>query len=555
MNRHNIQQERGQTQMQPQDSHIPTESSSSPAMSRRRFIQALGVSTMAGAAAATMNTPLLPSTQAEVSAAPLLTAPLEISDDPDLHVLRRLTFSPTPESLMHIQDIGRDAFIEEQLAPETIDDSEMDAILAHFPLLTMTNAEIMALPNKERNQSRNQLQYSTLLRAVYSKRQLFELMVDFWNNHLNTHINAGRVKFYKINDDRDVIRANALGRYSDMLLASAQSLAMLTYLNNNTSRATSPNENYGRELLELHTLGEDDGYTEEDVRNAAYVLTGWTYDRKTHTFMFKEKWHYEGALQVKEWSTEGKSGPEGIEDGISLLNYLANHPSTANRLAYKLCVRFLGENPPADVVAAAAQAYLDNGTEIKPMLRAIFNSASFNELSYIGSKFRRPFEFMTAVMRIYDAQLTEDVPNKAPKTLRNQLSVMGQPIFGWGPPNGYPDAMGAWVNSTSLLARWNFTQKLLTRNRKHETLNKFGILIDYRALIGGSDVPRPETAGELVDMLAGRLLFQSISDSDRDILLGYVGVGADELVPEKFYNHTLSQVAALLVNSPYFQFR
>ncbi|MEM7532679.1 MAG: DUF1800 domain-containing protein [Chloroflexota bacterium] len=532
--------------------------------SRRHFLQTLGAGTLTGVVAATANTTMIPGQNATASAAHDIaptakvklsrpeSAEIWITNDPDLHVLRRFSFGPTPETVAHIREIGRDDYFKEQLAYKQIDDSEMDTLLAHFSMINMTSKELFDMERTERNQAHRQLIYATMLRAIYSKRQLYELMVDFWTNHFNMYISDGAVKYYKITDDREVIRKHAMGKFSNMLLASAQSPAMLSYLDNASSTKTSPNENYGRELLELHTVSEEDGYTEEDVRNAAYCLTGWGISGQTREFIFRSGRHYTGPLKVKEWESPGRSGAEAVQDGIDLLNYLAHHENTAHYLAHKLCVRFLGENPPANVVNAAAKAYLNNDTRIKPMLRVIYNSASFFQPEFMNSKFRRPFDFMAAAMRVYNMQLTEDVPNRSVRVLHNEMTLMGQPLFGWPPPTGYPDAMGAWMTNTAMLARWNFIQKRLTGNQKHTSFNRQGMQIDYLGLLNGV---RPINAGQLVNMLASRLLFQPIDAVDQNSLLGYMGLYASDEIPDDMLVDKISQLAGLILNSPYFQFR
>jgi len=514
-------------------------------LSRRRLLQTTGAAVLSGAVASTVEQDLSPAT---VQAAPLLGTRLKISKDPNLHAIRRLTFGPTPELFAHVQAIGVDAFIEEQLSPESIDDSALDAMLTAFPTLSWSNAEIFE--RSPLSVARKELQQATIVRALHSKRQFYELMVDFWGNHFSMYIGDGNLKGYKTTDDREVIRPYALGRFADMLKASAQSPAMLHYLDNRISKGDDPNENYARELLELHTLGVDGGYTEEDVRNAAYCLTGWSV--KDHQFEYRDSWHYTEPLNILEWRTDGMSGPDSMQDGLSFLDYLAHHPKTSKFLAEKLCRRFLDDDPPKGLVRRVAKTYLDNDTEIKPMLREIFKSQAFRERGkMVGQKFRRPFEFMVATLRAVDAQIQDDKLTNAMNYLHSRLIGMGQGLFEWHPPNGYPDVMGAWANTDGLLARWNFLQEFMNGNRDG-TRVKSGIAIDFPALTGD---PLPQTAREMIDQLAHRLIMQDVSREDRKILLAYLVLRGRDAITETDLRYKAPQLVALLINSPYFQFR
>ncbi len=465
-----------------------------------------------------------------------------LSDDRALHAARRLTYGPTPALIAHIQEVGVDAFVEEQLQPQELDDSLVEEMLADFQTLHLSNREIIQNYREQGGLVVGELSMATLLRAVHSQRQLFEVMVDFWSNHFNIYIGDGMVRFLKTVDDRDVIRAHALGRFADLLLASAQSPAMLFYLDNYLSRGTEPNENYARELLELHTLGVDGGYQESDIRPAALCLTGWTFARRTGEFLFRPRQHYAGPLQVMAWETPGHRGPEALRDGESLLDYLAHHPSTARFLARKLCVRFISDQPPEDLVASAAQIYLDNDTAIAPVLRHIFQSDAF--WASAGQKFRRPFELLAGALRVLDIPITEENRERMARFVRLQLRQMGQPLFGWHAPNGYPDVAGAWLSTGGLLARWNLMQSLVTGRRD-------GSGVSLEALLP----ERFTSAGELVDGLAQRLLFQPLAPEDRAVLLGYLELAEDEPVPRRLLEYKLPQLVALLLNSVYFQYR
>ena len=237
----------------------------------------------------------------------------------------------------------------------------MDEILSRFQTLHLSNAEIIEEYQEQAGIVIGELQFATLLRAAASRRQLYELMVDFWSNHFNIFIGDGVDRFFKTTDDREVIRPHAMGRFADLLLASAQSPAMLYYLDNFLSTGDALNENYGRELLELHTVGVDGNYSESDIVPAAQCLTGWTFARRNGKFIFDPRRHYDGPIQVMDWSSPGRRGRGAKQVGIDMLDYLAHHPSTARFLARKLCTRFVSDAPP-DVLAEIATRRLGNQT-------------------------------------------------------------------------------------------------------------------------------------------------------------------------------------------------
>ncbi|HVE98196.1 MAG TPA: DUF1800 domain-containing protein [Mycobacteriales bacterium] len=468
-----------------------------------------------------------------------------LSGDPVLHVLRRVTFGPTAELVAHVRKIGVDAFLDEQLAPSELPDAEVERILALFPTLRMSNTALRQAYADRRAVVVQELQAASLVRAVWSTHQLYEVMVEFWSNHFSIHVQHEDALLFKTGDDRDVIRAHALGRFADLLVASAQSPAMLAYLHNWLSSGTNPNEDYGRELLELHTLGVSGGYTERDVKQVALCLTGWDVDRTTWQFGYRPERHYVGPLRVMGWRAANGDAAKGVETGLSLLDYLAHHPSTARHIARRLCVRFVSDSPPASLVESAARVYLASDTQIVPVLRHIFASQAFRTSA--GLKFRRPFELMTASLRAigarYDVAAGSDVAND----LIHLLKGLGHPPFGWQTPDGYPDTASAWLSTQALLNRWNMQQHIVVRG--------------VRGLSG----PRPDklaatpgagtTVGALVDEVCGRVAFQGVAGAHRAALIAstrrkerapLTGAEAAALTP---------QLTALVLSSPYLQLR
>ena len=471
-----------------------------------------------GAAEATVDDPqqivdLLPDLPPDAGDLPAVVDAPPLLTDGDLvaHVASRLTFGPTKAVVDEIQLLGPALWIERQLRPALIPDSETDAMLAGYTTLGWSNAQPLA---GDSGLALDELRHATLLRAVFSRRQLFETMVDFWTNHLNTYVGKGRVRYFKTTEDRDVVRRHALGSFADLLVASAKSPAMLEYLDNRSSRGANPNENYGRELLELHTVGVDGGYTEDDVRNAAYVLTGWTYDRDTGEFVFRDDWHFDGPATVLGWSTPGRSGPGAIADGEGMLAHLARHPNTARFLAAKLAERFVGDDPPEDVIASTAAAYLDADTDIAATLRHLFSTAAFR--SGGSPKFRRPFDLVAATLRGTGANIDPAPQGDAARRIDSTLRGFGQRLFDQPPPTGYPEAEVEWVSTDGLLRRWSWAVELLTDRIPGVSVD-VDTLTEDRTLLGGG---RPSTAGELVDRLFS-LLHQPTDEMDRTAVLTF----------------------------------
>ena len=345
--------------------------------------------------------------------------------------------------------IGWDAFLEQQLNPEQIDDAALDERLKQFPTLTISSAELFeSYPQKGKPGPRaiiQELEAASLLRAIASERQLFEIMVDFWSNHLNIYIGKNQVKWLKTADDREVIRKHALGKFRELLLASAKSPAMLVYLDNAENvkpgarrgkKDSGLNENYAREVMELHTVGADGGYTQDDVTTVARALTGWTITRRNADaageFQFVPKLHDDDAKQIAFLNLTLPAGG-GLKDGEALLAALASHPNTAARIAHKLCVTFVADDPPQALVERAAKAYLDNDTDTRATLKAILTSEEFKASA--GQKVKLPLRALVSSVRALGADVG-DGDQLLP--LANWLRDLGQAFFGWPAPNGYP---------------------------------------------------------------------------------------------------------------------
>ena len=448
------------------------------------------------------------------------------SDDLFLfNALKRLTFGPTPGEMETAQSIGFEAFVEQQLAFEGIDDSQLESRLSHLTTLNMNVQELATL--EKPGQPVLELVQATLLRAAYSRRQLYERMVQLWSNHFNIYILKSQDRYLKTADDRDVIRPNALGTFHGLLSASMHSPAMLVYLDNASSTKDGPNENYARELMELHTLGVNGGYTQDDIIEVARALTGWSVTGRRSgdgagAFIFKNNFHDDGAKRIL--GVDFPAG-QGIEDGEQLAALLADHPSTADFISYKL-VRHFVSDAPALLVSKVAFVFRSSKGDIRQMLRTIFFSEEFRQ-SLGTAKLKKPIDFAISAVR------TLGIETKFDRPTTNMLRAMGESPFFWPAPNGYPDVGAAWLNSNDLLARWNLALTVGTNSVKDS-------IVDLSSLSGSS-------VAEIVDALSLRLLGLLLPDESRSRLI--------EAVDSISGLESESAACALLLASPYFQYR
>ncbi|HWP41697.1 MAG TPA: DUF1800 domain-containing protein [Blastocatellia bacterium] len=366
--------------------------------------------------------------------------------DPAFHLLSRAAYGPWPGDIDRVRAMGTDRWIEEQLHPESIDDTLCDLRARRFETL---HHEPGTCYEYKKSVLREEIARHTLLRAVYSRRQLFEVMAGFWTDHLNINIDKGDCIYLKPADDRTVIRAHALGRFRDLIRASATSPAMLVYLDGKENRKATaediPNENYARELLELHTLGVDGGYTQKDVYEASRCLTGWRLRTRWRkgTVYFDAGLHDPGEKVVL-----GHTIPAGLgeADLDRLIDIVCAHPSTARHISRKLVRRFVSESPPPSLVERVASVFQKTDGDIKAMLRVILTSGEFK--SARATKIKRPFHFIASSLRALGADTHAHGP------LIEYLTRMGQGPFQHPTPDGYPDEAAPWLGT--LLWRWNF---------------------------------------------------------------------------------------------------
>ncbi|GIJ47571.1 hypothetical protein Val02_44570 [Virgisporangium aliadipatigenens] len=475
--------------------------------------------------------------QAALGFEPKFSTPL--TRDPVLHLLRRTTFGVTPQDVADVRQLGIDAWLDRQLDPEKLPDPGGDQVAALYPRLGLDIKQLRgSVPDNKRNEVQMELGQATIGRQAWSSRQLYEVMVDFWNNHLNIQNPLEGGADSRPDYDRTVIRKHAFGKFSDMLLASARHPAMMRYLDNAASDRRAVNENYGRELLELHTVGIDGGYGESDVRNAAYVLTGRTISRDGE-FVYDPKRHYSGAVTVMGWSHPNKNQSEGLAVGDTMVRYLALHPSTAKYVARKLAVRFVCDSPPAPLVDRLAQTYLDNGSAVVPMLRVLFRSLEFWIAT--GLKTRRPLENLVATARVLGVTPGGDT-DKALETLYATADRLGHAPLAWAPPDGYPDVAGAWQSAHGMLGAWNVHRALVSGKVKGAT---------YAApeqLVAGN---KTGTAAGYLDALSQRLVFQPLTQPQKDALLQFLGMPGDARVSDPKLGGKLDSLAPLLLDSVY----
>ncbi|MFL5481841.1 MAG: DUF1800 domain-containing protein [Gemmatimonadaceae bacterium] len=464
------------------------------------------------------------------------------ADQQIIQALNRLTFGSRPGDVARVRAIGLDNWIDLQLHPDKINDNILnDFVNTKYATLRQDQNDLLkqyAVQQRERREIKRdkadstkgltaqdsamimeqrqlqngrrqvvtQLQSSRVARAVGSERQLQEVMTDFWENHFNIFLGKGAPEpYYLVDFDQNVIRPNALGKFRDLLDATAKSPAMLFYLDNARSMADSTqptlagggrgetrggareaggvratrrgrfggilgmppmpmprqpqpqqqkqrqglNENYGRELLELHTLGVDGGYTQQDVIDVARAFTGWTIRPPAQGggFIFRPQVHDAGSKVVLGHKL---AAGRGIEDGEDVLDIISKSPATAHFIAFKLARRFVSDSPSKVLVDHAAQVFLKTGGDIRETLRAIITSPEFFSQQAFRTKVKTPFEVVVSAARAMNAP-----PDETPRSAQ-MIAYLGQPIFGHQAPNGWPETGDAWMNTGAILNRINF---------------------------------------------------------------------------------------------------
>ncbi len=563
-----------------------------------------------------------------------------------IHVLNRLGYGPRPGDLERVEKMGLDRYIEQQLHPERIDDSELESDLAKFDILTMgatdlyqtfrdeqqmqrerqreqaetakatqtetnmasvgvlANGNQQAVQPKPRREGPRrsflavaELQDAKIISAVESPRQLYEVLVDFWSNHFNIDVRKGPCRVLKVVDDREVIRPRVFGRFRDLLEASAKSPAMLHYLDNfqnSAPRQMSPNElrrreqamqqgalpaqpavpagtdnpsrtvggineNYAREIMELHTLGVDGGYTQKDVQEVARCFTGWTVNQQTGEFIFRPRLHDNGPKTVLGHDIPANGG---IRDGEMVLDILASHPSTARFIATKLCRRFVADDPPPALVDRIANVFLQTGGDLRQVYQAIIYSPGFFSRQAYRAKIKSPFEFAVSAVRATGGKMVSDdlmpidrrlgieagatfgrgmdrIASAKRKSLNIEIIEMGEPLFAYQAPTGYTEDSRKWVNTGALIARMNFALALA----EHKIVD---VSVTPSDLVRGADIDKP---GLVLDQLNAAVLHGEMTTPTRATLEKQVTrteSGAASTV-------NAAELTALILGSPEFQ--
>lgn len=510
-------------------------------LSRREFLKLGAVATAATAAVSCSEAARL---VAQGQQAESLSVPTPPADggamaagwpaDPLLRLLNRGGYGPRPGDVERARTLGLEAYLEEQLHPEGMEDTAAELLVRGLSHYNMDVDALLALENGR--DAARELAIATVGRALLSRRQLYEVMVEFWSDHFNIYLRKqGNMVYLKIVDDRDVIRPHALGSFRDLLFASARSPAMLVYLDNVANAKGRPNENYARELLELHTMGVDGGYSQRDVEAVARALTGWGVQRRglgRGRFRFNVEAHDMGAKEVLGHTLPGGRGEEDVHD---VLEILAAHPATARFIATKLVRRFVADEPPAALVDAVAITFQESDGDVKAMLRTLFLSDAF---ATAPPKLKRPYTFLISVLRALDGDVRLTAVGRGGVTqLGRWLQRLGQPPFLWAAPDGYPDVSSAWA--ANLLPRWNFCLALL-----HERIAGVQLPLQELAAAGGASSTK-----EALDLFAGLLLQRPMTAEARALFEAYAG-GGDGERPER---RRLRDAIALMAAGPAFQ--
>ena len=364
-----------------------------------------------------------------------------------VRLANRVTYGANRQLLEAAEFLGYEGFVEWQLDDEAFDDSEFEGLLESFlPTLTMSTQALYDHVFEDENFGAPQrdLLIATLVRRTFSPRQLYERMVEFWSDHFSVPANDLPVALFKFSEDRDLIRKQAMGLFETLLQGDAKSPAMLYYLDNFSNTAEGPNENYARELLELHTMGVDGGYTEKDIKEVARVFTGWSI-RLPGEFAFNDFNHDWNAKQVFDQTIQ----PTGFDEGVLVLSMLAEQPSTARHITTKLARRFVADLPDAQLVDDVTDAFISSRGDTRATLRRLLLHPLVLETMAI--KFKRPNEFVSGLARTLETELTEQSLQATFQT----LSSAGQTPFGWPAPDGYPDDRQYWQSTNGLVTRFN----------------------------------------------------------------------------------------------------
>jgi len=472
-------------------------------------------------------------------------------------LIERITFGPTPDLVAEVARIGSSAFLEQQLS---LAPASSNGVLTGPTILGMTALQVdVALEGEDKDRRiPEELRHAGVVRAVSHPGQLAEMMVAFWTNHFSTFSGPDdkNVKFATPRDDAMVIRPNAMGRFADLLLANARSVSMQYYLDNFRSNAANPNQNYARELMELHTMGAGNGYDETDVDQVSRLLSGWGLQGSLGrdeevSFFYDSRRHSTDALSVtivapngtvQTWSTPGRTGAAGEQDGVQFIDWLAHLPNTARYVCGKIARRFVGDTVSAALVASMADVYLANDTQIVPVLRHLFTSAEFEATR--RSKVKTPFELFVGMLRAAGATVDRTAGGPATGTVGGRLDYLGHSMWSWPTPDGFPEDPGFWITTSTMLRRWEVAGRL-TNNR----LN--GITVNLDALMPAA---LPATVGELVRAVAMRL-GTGVDETSVSAISTFLGAPHDAPISQINVARVRGDLVAMLFSVPSYQYR
>lgn len=575
-------------------------------INRREFLRLMGAfaSAASASAAVTACAPEQVPGPDPTRAAPLpVVNPTGVPPEPVLPpvpvgiiALNRMGYGPRPGDFEAFNALGATDeerlrnYVAQQLNPDTIDDSEFEARYneAGFETLHKTHEELYFDHIASNPYDSNDDEYwdwyskpayelvdAAFLRAVYSKKQLVEVLADFWHNHFNVYFWQDDGVPLLVSYNRDALRRHMLGNFRQMLEAVATHPSMLYYLNQNNSSDAGPNENFARELFELHTLGAENylgvrdpvtvqkdangvaiGYVDNDVYEAARAFTGWRVDddiseyetgvEKTGRFLYYKPWHDRFNKLVL-----GRYFPadqEDMRDGRDVLDLLAYHPGTARFISRKLARRLIADNPPESVVANAAAVFMANQAapdQLKKVIESILLSPEFTQTW--GAKIKRPIEAAISTLRALNTDFTR-IPGGIPW----MCSMMGQAMFERRPPDGYPDVKEAWANSMSMLYRWNFAVAISENWMDDEDQQRF-----IRTDILAQTPANLRTAESLADFWIPRLLNRPMSDPDRQAVISVMAqeYGPQEELSDDHLKWVLPAMVEVILMSPDFQWK
>jgi uncharacterized protein (DUF1800 family) len=455
-----------------------------------------------------------------------LIAPLPAHADATLerqiiHILNRIALGPTEEAVAHVKAIGIGRYIDEQLNPDTLPEpAALTERLAALNTQGLSASQLFvqygpppsetmegAKPTQEAIEARmkrgdailQQARAARIDRALYSPRQLQEVMVDFWFNHFNVYAYNGFDALWVGNFENEAIRPHVLGRFRDLLLATAQHPAMLFYLDNQASTApTSPNarglfaginENYARELMELHTLGADGGYTQDDVKTLALIFAGWGFDYHSLSTGSGPAFGFDPTRHdpSEKMFLGQRIAPGGAEQGIAAIDILAASPATAHHIAFELAQYFVADNPPSALVDRLALEFAKTGGDIKAVMKALLTSAEFRDS--VGQKYKTPYQFVISAVR------AAALPVQSPRPLLAAMDGLGMPLYGCQTPDGYKNTEAAWLSPDATMRRIGFAAALA----------RGGLPLGVSATDETAPAPHPVDAAALAPLLGPAL--------------------------------------------------